>query len=140
MDTGKIAESAELSTAAVGACDEPNDAVGNSGRTQVFILRGLLQLRRSRQVLFNRREPVQWYFPHPMRRIKSRIFSKEKVLHEEVGIHGQPDHARVRELELGNARLKKMYAGERLKAEILKEAMAKNGKAVSPEREGQKRR
>jgi putative transposase len=33
--------------------------------------------------------------------------------------------ARMRELEAENARLKKMYAEERLKAEILKEAMAK---------------
>lgn len=32
--------------------------------------------------------------------------------------------ARVKELELENARLKKMYAEERLKAEILKAAMA----------------
>ena len=32
---------------------------------------------------------------------------------------------RMKELELENARLKKMYAEERLKAEILKEAMAK---------------
>jgi putative transposase len=31
----------------------------------------------------------------------------------------------MKELELENARLKKMYAEERLKAEILKEAMAK---------------
>lgn len=33
--------------------------------------------------------------------------------------------ARMKELEVENARLKKMYAEERLKAEILKEAMAK---------------
>jgi putative transposase len=33
--------------------------------------------------------------------------------------------ARMKELELENARLKKMYAEERLKAEILKETMAK---------------
>lgn len=33
--------------------------------------------------------------------------------------------ARMKELELENARLKKMYAEERLKAEILKDAMAK---------------
>ena len=33
--------------------------------------------------------------------------------------------AKMKELELENARLKKMYAEERLKAEILKEAMAK---------------
>ena len=33
--------------------------------------------------------------------------------------------ARMKELELENARLKKMYAEERLKAEILKEVMAK---------------
>jgi putative transposase len=33
--------------------------------------------------------------------------------------------ARMKELEQENARLKKMYAEERLKAEILKEAMAK---------------
>jgi putative transposase len=33
--------------------------------------------------------------------------------------------SRMKELEAENARLKKMYAEERLKAEILKEAMAK---------------
>lgn len=33
--------------------------------------------------------------------------------------------ARMKELELENTRLKKMYAEERLKAEILREAMAK---------------
>lgn len=33
--------------------------------------------------------------------------------------------SRMKELEVENARLKKMYAEERLKAEILKEAMAK---------------
>jgi putative transposase len=33
--------------------------------------------------------------------------------------------ARMKELEQENARLKKMYAEERLKAEILKDAMAK---------------
>lgn len=33
--------------------------------------------------------------------------------------------ARLRELETENARLKKMYAEERLKAEIIQEAMAK---------------
>ena len=33
--------------------------------------------------------------------------------------------SRVKELELENSRLKKMYAEERLKAEILKEAIAK---------------
>ena len=33
--------------------------------------------------------------------------------------------ARMKELELENTRLKKMYAEERLKAEILKDAMAK---------------
>lgn len=33
--------------------------------------------------------------------------------------------ARMKELEAENARLKKMYAEERLKADILKEAMAK---------------
>ena len=32
---------------------------------------------------------------------------------------------RLRELELENLRLKKMYAEERLKAEIIQEAMAK---------------
>ena len=34
--------------------------------------------------------------------------------------------ARMKELEAENARLKKMYAEERLKADILKEAMSKN--------------
>ena len=36
-----------------------------------------------------------------------------------------PMISRMKELELENARLKKMYAEERLKAEILKEAMEK---------------
>ena len=36
-----------------------------------------------------------------------------------------PMISRMKELELENGRLKKMYAEERLKAEILKEAMAK---------------
>ena len=36
-----------------------------------------------------------------------------------------PMISRMKELELENARLKKMYAEERLKAEILREAMAK---------------
>ncbi len=46
--------------------------------------------------------------------------------------------ARMKELELENARLKKMYAEERLKAEILKEAMAKkSGEAIPPARDGQ---
>ena len=36
-----------------------------------------------------------------------------------------PMMSRMKELELEKARLKKMYAEERLRAEILKEAMAK---------------
>ena len=40
--------------------------------------------------------------------------------------------ARLKELESENARLKKMYAEERLKAEILKEAIEKSGEAVGP--------
>lgn len=39
--------------------------------------------------------------------------------------------ARLKELEDENRRLKKMYAEERLKADILKEAIEKNGEAVS---------
>ncbi len=37
MDSRRIAKGAELSTAAVVDCDEPTDAVGNSGRTRDFI-------------------------------------------------------------------------------------------------------
>ena len=40
--------------------------------------------------------------------------------------------ARLKELESENARLKKMYAEERLKAEILKEAIEKSGETVAP--------
>ena len=43
---------------------------------------------------------------------------------------------RLKELEEENRRLKKMYAEERLKAEILKEAIEKSGKAVSTSRDG----
>ena len=43
---------------------------------------------------------------------------------------------RLKELEHENSRLKKMYADERLKSEILKEALEKSGKAISEERDG----
>jgi putative transposase len=39
---------------------------------------------------------------------------------------------RMKELEDENARLKKMYAEERMKSEILTEAIEKNGEAISP--------
>jgi putative transposase len=39
---------------------------------------------------------------------------------------------RMKELEDENRRLKKMYAEERLKAEIVAEALAKSGEAISP--------
>lgn len=39
--------------------------------------------------------------------------------------------ARMKELEEENRRLKKRYAGERLKAEIVAEALTKNGGAIS---------
>jgi hypothetical protein len=45
-----------LSTAAVGACDEPTDAVGNSGRTTELILCGHCQLGQMGQVMFIGRE------------------------------------------------------------------------------------
>jgi putative transposase len=40
--------------------------------------------------------------------------------------------ARLKELEDENRRLKKMYVEERLKAEIVKEALEKSGEAISP--------
>ena len=40
--------------------------------------------------------------------------------------------SRLKELEAENSRLKKMYADERLKAEILKEALEKSGNTVAP--------
>ena len=45
-----------------------------------------------------------------------------------VSVYGGMDTsmiARVKELEAENARLKKMYAEEKLKAQIIQEAMAK---------------
>ena len=44
--------------------------------------------------------------------------------------------ARMKELEEENRRLKKMYAEERLKAEVLNEAITKSGKAISSEEDG----
>jgi putative transposase len=44
--------------------------------------------------------------------------------------------ARLKELEEENRRLKKMYAEERLKAEIISEAMAKSGDAICPQGDG----
>jgi len=39
--------------------------------------------------------------------------------------------SRLKELEVENRQLKKMYAEERLKAEIVKTALEKSGKAIS---------
>lgn len=44
--------------------------------------------------------------------------------------------ARLKELEAENRRLKKMYAEERLKAEIAREAIEKSGSAISTQRDG----
>jgi putative transposase len=44
--------------------------------------------------------------------------------------------ARMKELEEENRRLKKMYAEERLKAEIIAEAMQKSGSAISTAGDG----
>lgn len=44
--------------------------------------------------------------------------------------------ARMKELEEENRRLKKIYAEERLKAEIIAEAMQKSGSAISTTRDG----
>ena len=44
--------------------------------------------------------------------------------------------ARLKELEDENRRLKKMYAEERLKAEIIQEAMAKKCEAIAPKADG----
>jgi putative transposase len=43
---------------------------------------------------------------------------------------------RLKELEDENRRLKKMYAEERLKAEIIQEAMAKSGDAIESKADG----
>ena len=45
--------------------------------------------------------------------------------------------ARLKALEEENRRLKKMYAEERLKAEMVQKALQKSGKAISPQRSGQ---
>jgi putative transposase len=43
---------------------------------------------------------------------------------------------RMKELEEENRRLKKMYAEEKLKAEIIQESLGKSGKAVSTQGDG----
>ena len=45
--------------------------------------------------------------------------------------------ARMKELEEENRRLRKMIVDERLKAEIVQEALSKSGEAISPLRDGQ---
>ncbi len=44
--------------------------------------------------------------------------------------------ARMKELEAENARLRKMYVEEKLKAEIVTEALEKSGEAISSPRDG----
>jgi len=44
---------------------------------------------------------------------------------------------RMKALEEENRRLKKMYAEERLKAEIIQEALEKSDKAISTQGDGQ---
>ena len=53
--------------------------------------------------------------------------------------HGCVLMARLKELEAENRQLKKMYAEERLKAEIVKEALEKSGEAISTKRDGKTR-
>ena len=50
----------------------------------------------------------------------------------EFGGMGASLMASMKELEEENRRLKKMYADERIKAEIVAEALAKSGSAISP--------
>jgi len=45
--------------------------------------------------------------------------------------------ARLKELEEENRRLKKMYAEEKLKAEVVKEALEKSGKAIPAQGDGE---
>ena len=59
MDSRRFAKGAELSMAAVVACDEPTDAVGNSGRTKDFILCNLGQLGQQVIVDLLGRDPIQ---------------------------------------------------------------------------------
>lgn len=47
--------------------------------------------------------------------------------------------ARMKELEAENARLRKMYVEEKIKAEIVAEALAKKTEAIYPPRDGQRR-
>lgn len=47
---------------------------------------------------------------------------------------------RLKELEQENAQLKKMYADEKLNAEIIQEAMGKSGEAISSQRDGNESR
>jgi hypothetical protein len=44
--------------------------------------------------------------------------------------------SRMKELEAENARLRKMYVEEKIKAEIVSEALEKSGEAISPPRDG----
>lgn len=45
--------------------------------------------------------------------------------------------ARLKELEDESRRLKKMYAEQRLKAEVIQEAMTKLGEAISAQGDGE---
>lgn len=45
---------------------------------------------------------------------------------------GESIMARLKKLKTENTRLKKVYAGARLKAEIIKEAIEKSGEAFAP--------
>jgi len=47
-----------------------------------------------------------------------------------------PMVARMKDLEEENRRLKKMYAKAQLSTDLLKEALAKNGEAISAARDG----
>lgn len=60
MDSRRIAKGAELSTAAVVACHEPINAVGNSGRTKGFILGRLLHCRQQVHVGLLRCLPIKF--------------------------------------------------------------------------------
>ncbi len=62
-----------------------------------------------------------------------------KCLTNPGGITDASMMARLKELEEENRRLKKMYAEERIKNEIVQEALEKSGEAIFEKEDGQTR-
>ncbi|BBE09213.1 Transposase [Mycoavidus cysteinexigens] len=66
----------------------------------------------------------------------SSALKRNNLIFSLLSLKNLSHQARLKELEEEKRRLKKMYAEERLKSEVIQEAMQKSGKAILSAQDG----